>query len=166
MATITLQKNEIQTNGNLPAVGEQAIDFELAKTDLSNVKLSDFLGTRLILNIFPSVDTGVCAASVRVFNQKAADLSNTKVLCISKDLPFAQNRFCGAEGIDQVVNLSDFRDGSFGKNYGLEIKEGPMKGLHSRVVIIIDEEGKVIYTEQVQEITEEPDYDAALAVLS
>jgi len=119
----------------------------------------------LVLNIFPSIDTGTCAASVRKFNEKASALKNTKVLCISRDLPFAQKRFCGAEGLENVLNLSDFKSGSFGKNYGLEITEGPLSGLHSRVVIIIDETGTIVYTEQVAEIADEPNYDAALAVL-
>ena len=140
-------------------------NFELIKNDLSTTTLSDFLGSRLVLNIFPSVDTGTCAASVRKFNEKASGLLNTKVLCISRDLPFAQKRFCGAEGLENVINLSDFKSGSFGKDYGLEIAEGIFSGLHSRVVIVIDETGSVIYTEQVAEIADEPNYDAALAAL-
>jgi thiol peroxidase len=119
----------------------------------------------LVLNIFPSIDTGTCAASVRKFNEKASALNNTKVLCISRDLPFAQKRFCGAEGLENVINLSDFNSGSFGKNYGLEITDGPLAGLHSRVVIVVDENGSIIHTEQVAEIADEPNYDAALAVL-
>lgn len=165
MASITLGGNAIHTTGDLPKTGTKAIDFKLVKTDLSVVSLSDFAGSKLVLNIFPSVDTGTCAASVRKFNEKAAQLDNTKVLCISRDLPFAQKRFCGAEGLDNVINLSDFKDGSFGKAYGLEITDGPLAGLHSRVVVVIDENGNIIHTEQVAEIADEPNYEAALAVL-
>ena len=132
---------------------------------LSRVTLADFKGSKLVLNIFPSLDTGTCAASVRQFNKLASGLGGTKVLCISRDLPFAQSRFCGAEGIENVITLSDFVTGGFGKDYGLEITHGPLQGLHSRVVIILDEEGKVIYTQQVPEIADEPDYDEALAAL-
>ncbi len=165
MATITLGGNPINTSGELPNTGTKAHDFQLVKTDLSIASLADFAGNRLVLNIFPSIDTGTCAASVRKFNEKASALKNTKVLCISRDLPFAQKRFCGAEGLENVINLSDFKSGSFGKNYGLEITEGPLSGLHSRVVIVIDETGTIVYTEQVAEIADEPNYDAALAVL-
>ena len=165
MATITLGGNPIKTSGDLPKTKTKALNFELIKNDLSTTTLSDFLGSRLVLNIFPSVDTGTCAASVRKFNEKASGLLNTKVLCISRDLPFAQKRFCGAEGLENVINLSDFKSGSFGKDYGLEIAEGIFSGLHSRVVIVIDETGSVIYTEQVAEIADEPNYDAALAAL-
>jgi thiol peroxidase len=165
MASITLGGNPIHTNGSLPQVGSKAIDFQLVKNDLSEATLADFAGIKLVLNIFPSIDTGTCATSVRTFNAKASALENTKVLCISRDLPFAQKRFCGAEGLENVVNLSDFKEGSFGKNYGLEIVDGPLAGLHSRVVIIIDENGDVKYAEQVGEIADEPNYDAALAAL-
>jgi thiol peroxidase len=165
MASITLGGNPIHTNGSLPQVGSKAIDFQLVKNDLSEATLADFTGIKLVLNIFPSIDTGTCATSVRTFNAKASALENTKVLCISRDLPFAQKRFCGAEGLENVVNLSDFKEGSFGKNYGLEIVDGPLAGLHSRVVIIIDENGVVKYAEQVGEIADEPNYDAALAAL-
>jgi len=165
MANITLGGNLIHTSGDLPKTGTKAIDFSMIKNDLSTAKLSDFVGSRLVLNIFPSIDTGTCATSVRKFNEKASQLENTKVLCISRDLPFAQKRFCGAEGIENVINLSDFKDGSFGKNYGLEIIDGPLAGLHSRVVLILDENGTIIYTEQVSEIANEPDYEAALAIL-
>jgi thiol peroxidase len=165
MATITLGGNPIKTNGELPKLNSKSPNFELVKNDLSTTTLSDFVGSRLVLNIFPSVDTGTCATSVRKFNEKASSLLNTKVLCISRDLPFAQKRFCGAEGLENVINLSDFKAGSFGKDYGLEIAEGIFSGLHSRVVIVIDENGNVIYTEQVAEIADEPNYDAALAVL-
>lgn len=165
MAAITLGGNAINTIGNLPEVGVKAPEFELVKTDLSISKLSDYSGTKLVLNIFPSVDTGTCAASVRKFNEKASQLENTKVLCISRDLPFAQARFCGAEGLDNVVSLSDFKNGSFGKNYGLEIADSAFSGLHSRVVIVLDENGVIKYVEQVQEVANEPNYDAALASL-
>lgn len=165
MATITLGGNPIKTSGELPRVGIQAADFALVKNDLSTVTLADFSGSRLVLNIFPSIDTGTCAASVRKFNEKASGLSNTKVLCISRDLPFAQKRFCGAEGLDNVMSLSDFKTGSFGKDYGLEILDGIFSGLHSRVVIVIDEKGTVVYTEQVAEIADEPNYENALAAL-
>ncbi|HLA56310.1 MAG TPA: thiol peroxidase [Flavobacterium sp.] len=165
MADITLGGNPVHTNGELPKTGTKATDFHLVKTDLSDVSLKDFSGSRLVLNIFPSIDTGTCAASVRKFNEKASALENTKVLCISRDLPFAQKRFCGAEGLENVINLSDFRDGSFGKDYGLEMTDSKLKGLHSRVVIVIDENGIITYTEQVPEIANEPNYEAALAVL-
>ena len=165
MATITLGGNPIHTNGELPTVGSKAPDFQLVKTDLSVVSLSDFAGSKLVLNIFPSVDTGVCATSVRTFNQKASSLENTKVLCISRDLPFAQKRFCGAEGIENVENLSDFKEGDFGKNYGLTMTDGPLAGLHSRVVIVVDENGMVTHSQQVPEIADEPNYETALAAL-
>jgi thiol peroxidase len=165
MASITLGGNPIHTNGELPKVGSQAPDFQLVKTDLSLATLADFAGSRLVLNIFPSIDTGVCATSVRTFNQKASTLDNTKVLCISRDLPFAQKRFCGAEGIENVENLSDFKNGSFGENYGLTITDGPLAGLHSRVVIVLDENGVITHAEQVPEIAQEPNYEMALAVL-
>lgn len=165
MAKITLKGNPIQTVGELPQKGEKAKDFSLVKGDLSRVGLNDFKGSKIVLNIFPSLDTDTCAASVRYFNKAAANLDNTKVLCISRDLPFAQARFCGAEGIENVITLSDFATGDFGKNYGLEIADGPLAGLHSRVVIILDEEGKVIYTQQVPEIVDEPDYEDALKAL-
>ena len=165
MASITLGGNPIHTNGELPQIGSKAIDFNLVKTDLSTTTLSDFAGSRIILNIFPSIDTGTCATSVRKFNEKASSLNNTKVLCISRDLPFAQKRFCGAEGLEDVINLSDFKDGSFGKNYGLEITDGPLAGLHSRVIIVIDENGAILHTEQVSEIANEPNYESALTVL-
>ncbi|MBC7642620.1 MAG: thiol peroxidase [Flavobacterium sp.] len=165
MASITLGGNPINTTGELPKIGTKAKDFKLSKADLSIVSLADFEGNQLVLNIFPSVDTGTCAASVRRFNESASRLSNTKVLCISRDLPFAQARFCGAERLENVISLSDFNDGSFGKNYGLEIADSVFAGLHSRVVIIIDENGLIKYTEQVPEIANEPNYEAALAAL-
>jgi thiol peroxidase len=162
MALITLGGNAINTNGELPLLGTTAPNFKLVKNDLSVVSLSDFKGSKLVLNIFPSIDTGTCATSVRTFNAKASALENTKVLCISRDLPFAQKRFCGSEGLESVVNLSDFNTGSFGKDYGLEIVDGPLSGLHSRVVIVLDESGTVKYTEQISEIADEPNYEAAL----
>lgn len=165
MANITLGGNPVTTSGSLPQTGTKAPDFTLVKTDLSTVSLADFKGSRLVLNIFPSIDTGTCAASVRKFNEKAGNLDNTKVLCISRDLPFAQNRFCGAEGLTNVITLSDFRDGSFGESYGLTVTDGPLQGLHSRAVVVVDEEGNVIYTQQVAEIKDEPDYENALAAL-
>lgn len=165
MAAITLKGNTIHTSGNLPNIGSQVTDFKLVKNDLSESSLSDYKGSKVILNIFPSLDTGTCAASVRQFNKEAAELDNTKVLCISRDLPFAQARFCGAEGIENVITLSDFRTGNFGKDYGLQIVDGPLNGLLSRSVIVLDESGKVIYTEQVPEIVDEPNYKAALESL-
>ncbi|MBB5020722.1 thiol peroxidase [Desulfurispira natronophila] len=165
MAQITLKGNPITTVGDLPQVGSAASDFSLTKNDLSDVSLKDFSGKRLVLNIFPSVDTGVCAASVRRFNQEAAGLENTVVLCISRDLPFALARFCGAEGLENVITLSEMRKLEFGDDYKVRMSSGPLAGLLSRAVVIIDEQGKIIYTEQVPEITEEPDYSAALDAL-
>lgn len=165
MASITLGGNPIHTSGELPKIGTKLADFKLVKNDLSITSLADFAGSKLVLNIFPSIDTGTCATSVRKFNESASKLENTKVLCISRDLPFAQKRFCGAEGIENVINLSDFKDGSFGKTNGLEIADGVLAGLHSRSIIVLDENGTVVYTEQVSEIANEPNYEAALAVL-
>lgn len=165
MAKITLKGNEINTIGELPSVGSMAKDFKLVAVDLTTKTLEDFKGSKLILNIFPSIDTGVCAASVRNFNKLAASLDNTKVLCISRDLPFAQKRFCGAEGIENVIMLSDFKTGQFGKDYGLQILDGGLAGLNSRSIVIIDENGKITYTEQVAETTEEPNYEQALATI-
>ena len=165
MATINLGGNQIETIGKLPNVGETAPDFNLTTQDLGSKKLSDFKGSRVIMNIFPSIDTNVCATSVRKFNEKATSLANTKVLSISRDLPFAQKRFTDDESIENVTNLSDFRDGSFGKNYGVEMTSGPLSGLLSRAVLVLDENGKVIYNEQVPEIGQEPDYLSALKVL-
>lgn len=164
MATITLEGNPLQTIGELPAVGSSAPDFKLTKGDLSDVGIGDFSGIR-VLNIFPSIDTGVCAASVRKFNEEASGLGDVSVLCISADLPFALSRFCGAEGLDNVITLSTFRSPSFGKDYGVEITTGPLTGLMSRAVVIVDAAGNVVYTEQVPEIVQEPDYAAALSSL-
>lgn len=163
MASVTLGGNPIHTNGNLPAIGSKAIDFELTKADLGTARLSDFEGNRLILNIFPSIDTSTCATSVRQFNQLASGLENTKVLCISRDLPFAQKRFCGAEGLENVITLSDFGTGEFGKNYGLELTDGPLKHLHARAVVVLNEQHEVVYEELVSEVRNEPNYEAALA---
>ncbi|MEI7850578.1 MAG: thiol peroxidase [Kiritimatiellales bacterium] len=164
MAQITFKGTPIRTIGELPAKGSSATDFALVKQDLSETVLSDYKGKRLVLNIFPSIDTGVCATSVRKFNEKAAALKNTVILCVSMDLPFAQSRFCGAEGIKNVVTTSAFRS-AFGDHYGVTIAEGPLAGLLSRAIVVISENGKVLYTEQVPEIAQEPDYDAALAAL-
>lgn len=165
MATITLGGKPINTTGEMPTIGEKAPDFYLVKNDLSEARLNDYNGKKVIMNIFPSIDTGVCSASVRKFNELAAKLDNVKVLCISRDLPFAQKRFCGAEGIANVESLSDFRIGSFGMHYGVEIESGNFKSLHARAIVVLDEHGVVKYTELVPEIAQEPNYDAALAAL-
>lgn len=165
MATITLHGNTIHTLGSLPENGSDAKDFSLTKGDLSATSLSDYAGKKVVMNIFPSIDTGTCAQSVRQFNKDASGLDNTVVLCISKDLPFAQGRFCGAEGIENVEMLSDFRDGNFGKTYEVEFTDGPLQSLHSRAIVVLNENGKVIHTEQVPEIVDEPNYNAALEAL-
>jgi len=165
MATITLKGGPVQTSGSLPAVGSQAKDFCLTGADLADVSLANYAGKRVVLNIFPSVDTGTCAASVRQFNKVVGEMSNTVVLCISVDLPFALARFCGAEGLKNVVTLSELRARKFGEDYGLRIIDGPLAGLFSRCVVVLDEAGKVIYTEQVPEITQEPDYAPVVALL-
>lgn len=165
MANITLGGNPVETSGVLPAVGSQLNDFKLVATDLSTKTLEDFKGSKLVLNIFPSVNTGVCATSVRQFNTEASKLENTKVLCISRDLPFAQDQFCAAEGLNNVVMLSDFKSGAFGKSNGLIMVNGIFEGLLSRSIIVSDSSGKVIYTEQIPETGEEPNYKAALEVL-
>ncbi|MGJ8684792.1 MAG: thiol peroxidase [Nonlabens sp.] len=165
MATITIGGNEITTNGSLPEVGSQAPDFKLKKADLSEASLNDYKGKRVILNIFPSIDTDVCATSVKNFNKRATELNNTAVLCISRDTPFAQKRFVSDEGLDNVENLSDVIDGTFGNDYGLTMTSGPLAGFHSRAVVVLNEEGKVIYNEQVPEIAQEPNYLAALKTL-
>jgi thioredoxin-dependent peroxiredoxin len=162
MATITFKGSPVKTTGNLPTVGSQAPDFKLVKADLSEVSLQDFAGKKLVLNIFPSLDTSTCATSVRKFNAEASKLPNTVVLCISRDLPFAHTRFCSTEGLKDVVTLSEFRDDNFNKAYGLKIDDGPLAGLHSRAVVVVDEKGKVVYTEQVAEIADEPNYAAAI----
>ncbi len=165
MATITLGGNPVHTSGELPKVGSKLADFKLVQNDLSIADLSTFAGKKLVLNIFPSIDTGTCATSVRKFNESASNLANTAVLCISRDLPFAQKRFCGAEGLENVVNLSDFQEGNFGKTNGLNIIDGVLAGLHSRAIIVVDENGVIKHTEQVGEIANEPNYEAALAAL-
>lgn len=165
MNKVTLAGNPIEVDGVFPQKGEIISDFTLVNTELGNVLLSDFVGKRKILNIFPSIDTGVCATSVRVFNQKAANLDNTVVLCISADLPFAQARFCGAEGIENVKTLSSFRNHSVHKSLGVDITTGPLAGLTSRAVIVLDENNQVLHSELVSEIKQEPDYERALAVL-
>jgi thiol peroxidase len=165
MATIALEGNEIHTVGDLPATGADAPAFTLTNSELTDVSLADYSGKKIILNIFPSIDTGVCAKSTRRFNAVVNGLENTVALCISADLPFAASRFCGAESLNEVDTLSTFRNPAFGDDYGVRISDGPIAGLMSRAVVIIDESGKVSYTEQVPEITQEPDYDAALAAL-
>jgi thiol peroxidase len=162
MANITFKGNPVHTIGELPQLGSNAPDFRLVKSDLTEVSLTDFKGKYVVLNIFPSLDTGTCAASVRRFNKEAADMPNTVVLGISADLPFAAGRFCSAEGIENVITLSTFRDEAFGKDYGLLITDGPMKGLLARAVVVIDPEGKVRYKELVSEIAQEPDYHSAI----
>lgn len=166
MAQLTFKGNPVTTTGELPATGTQAPGFKLAGGDLSDVSLSDFAGKKIVLNIFPSIDTPVCAASVRRFNEAAGNMAGTKVLCISADLPFASGRFCAAEGLKNVVTLSTFRAPEFGKDYGVQIATGPLRALLSRAVVIIDGSGTVLYTEQVAEITEEPDYNTALRALT
>ena len=161
-----MQGNPLETSGELPAIGTKAPSFSLTKTDLTDCTLQDFNGKKIVLNIFPSIDTSVCAASVRRFNKEAGEAKNSVVLCISADLPFAHNRFCEAEGLKNVIPLSVFRSAGFGRDYGVIISTGPLKGLLSRAVIIIDKSGKVAYTEQVPEITQEPDYDQTLRVLA
>jgi thioredoxin-dependent peroxiredoxin len=165
MAQVTLQGNAFNTSGNLPSVGSIAPAFELVKNDLSSQVLSDLKGKKVVLNIFPSLDTAVCAASVRKFNVEAAKKDNTVVLGVSKDLPFASGRFCAAEGIENVTTVSAFRDAKFGADYGVQIVDGPLAGLFARSIVVIDENGKVIYNELVPETVNEPNYDAALAVL-
>lgn len=164
MASVTFQGNAVTTVGDLPEVGQQAPGFTLVKADLGEVTLEELSGKRVILNIFPSIDTGTCATSVRKFNEKASKLDNTQVICVSADLPFAAGRFCGAEGIENVITGSTFRS-SFGEDYGVTFSSAPLTGLLSRSVVVIDADGSVLYTEQVAETTEEPNYEAAIAVL-
>jgi thiol peroxidase len=162
MATITFKKNQVHTVGDLPEAGQQAPDFVLTKTDLTDLSLQDLAGKKVILNIFPSIDTMVCAESVRRFNEASHGLDNTAVLCISRDLPFAHQRFVSAEGLDAVISLSELRNLDFGDRYGVRIIDGPLAGLLSRAVVVIDEGGRVLYTQQVPEIGQEPDYGPAL----
>ena len=165
MATVTLGGNPINTSGNLPSVGDNAPGFELVNGKLDNVSLQDFANKRKVLSIVPSLDTPTCAVSTRIFNEKAASLDNTVVLVISADLPFAQARFCEAEGLENVVPLSSFRS-NFAIDYGISIIDGVLKGLTTRAIVILDQQNKVVYTQLVGEIADEPDYDSALAVLS
>jgi thiol peroxidase len=165
MAQITLKGNPIHTSGDLPKIGSAAPAYTLVRTDLSEVTPKELAGQRVVLNIFPSLDTPTCAASVRKFNARANEKPNTTVLCVSADLPFAQKRFCGAEGLDHVVPASTFRAAEFGQAYGVALTDGPLKGLLARAVVVVDETGKVVHTELVPEIAQEPDYNAALAVL-
>ncbi len=165
MAQITFKGNPVHTSGDLPVKGSQAPEFSLVKSDLSSLSLSELKGKKVVLNIFPSLDTSVCANSVRAFNKRAAGLNNVVVLGISKDLPFAHGRFCSTEGITNVITLSGFRDSEFGKLYGVDYVDGPVVGLYARAVVIVDEKGTVIYTELVPEHIHEPDYDAAIAAL-
>ena len=166
MATITLKGNPFNTLGSLPANNTPAPNFELVKNDLTTATLSDYKGKKVVLNIFPSVDTGTCAASSRKFNEEAANLDNTTILCISKDLPFAQARFCGAEGIDKIEMLSDFKNGNFGKDYQVAFTNGPLEALLSRSIVVIDTNGTIVYQEQVPETVDEPNYKAALEALN
>lgn len=165
MAKTAFQGSPVSTIGNLPAVGSKAPDFRLVKSDLSEITLSSLRGKKVILNIFPSIDTGVCAASVRRFNQEAASRKDATVVCISRDLPFAAARFCGAEGISNVVTASEYRDQDFSKAYGVLITDSALLGLHARSVVVVDADGVVKHTELVPEITQEPNYAAALSAL-
>lgn len=162
MALTKLGPNDANTVGELPAIGSSAADFILTGTNMKDVSFKDFAGKNVVLNIFPSVDTSTCSSSVREFNKRVASVDNTVVLCISKDLPFAQKRFCGAEGIDRAITLSDFRGRGFGKTYGVELMDGAFAGLFARAVVVIDATGKVKYTELVPQIGQEPNYEAAL----
>lgn len=166
MAQVTLKGNPVHTSGELPRVGAAAPAFTLTRKDLSETTLADHKGKRVVLNIFPSIDTPTCATSVRTFNAKASGLANTVVLCISQDLPFAAGRFCAAEGLENVVPASAFRSPEFGQAYGVTVVDGPLRGLLARSVVVLDETGKVTHAQLVPEITVEPDYAAALAVLA
>jgi thiol peroxidase len=165
MAQVTLRGNPVQVEGTLPETGSAAPAFSLTAVDMSQATLETFAGKRKVLNIFPSVDTPTCATSVRKFNAEANTLNNTVVLCISSDLPFAQKRFCGTEGLDNVLSLSDFRDAHFAVDYGVSLTDGPLQGLTARAVVVLDENNNVLHSELVSEIGEEPNYEAALAVL-
>lgn len=165
MAQINFKGNPINTEGQLPSVGGPAPSFKLVNTELKEIHLSDFKGKRVVLNIFPSIDTGICAASARKFNELASAMENTVILNVSKDLPFAHTRFCAAEGLKNVHGASEFKDHEFSKAYGVDMIDGPLAGLMSRAVVIIDETGNVKYTEQVPEIAQEPNYDAAMQAL-
>jgi thiol peroxidase len=165
MALTKLGPQDANTIGNLPAVGSSAPDFTLTSNDMKDVSYREFAGKNIVLNIFPSVDTGICSASVREFNKRVASMENTVVLCISKDLPFAQKRFCGAEGIDKALTLSDYRNRGFGKSYGVELIDSGFVDLFARAVVVIDPAGKVKYTELVPQIGQEPNYDAAVKAI-
>lgn len=162
MSTVKFKGTDVHTNGELPKVGSIAPDFTLINSGLQEIHLSDYKGKRVLLNIFPSLDTGTCAASVRRFNKWVSEKENVVVICVSKDLPFAQNRFCGAEGLENVITASDFRYNSFATDYGVLLTDGPLKGLMSRSVVAIDEAGKVLYTELVAEIVNEPNYEISV----
>ncbi len=165
MSQITFKGNPVQTEGTLPSVGSNAPAFKLVNTELKEITLNDFKGKRVVLNIFPSIDTGICAASARKFNELASSMENTVILNVSKDLPFAHNRFCAAEGLKNVHGASEFKDHEFSKSYGVDMIDGPLSGLMSRAVVIIDESGVVKYTEQVPEIAQEPNYESAMKAL-
>lgn len=165
MAQVTFHEKPVHTTGNLPAVGSKIPDFRLTKQDLSDLKAADLSGKKVVFNIFPSIDTPTCATSVRKFNAQAASLPNTVVVCVSSDLPFAHKRFCGAEGLTNVVTASDFKDKKFGADWGVYFTDGPLQGLMSRAVVVADASGKVLYTEQVPEVVNEPNYDKALAAV-
>ncbi len=165
MAQTALGGNPVQTSGDLPAVGATAPEFALTGSDLAPVSSADFAGQRVVLNIFPSIDTATCATSVRTFNERASSLENTSVLCVSADLPFAHKRFCGDEGLENVHTLSTFNHPEFGRDYGVEIAGGPFAGLTARAVLVLDGDNRVVHAQMVPEIAEEPDYEAALAAL-
>ena len=165
MTTLTFKGTPIQTNAQLPEVGSRAIDFQLIATDLSTKTLADFKGDKCILSVFPSLDTQTCANSVEEFSKRIAQDTHTRLLCVSRDLPFAQSRFAEAKNIENICFLSDFKSGQFGKDYGLEIADGPLAGLHSRCIFVIDTNGTLTYTQHVEEVSEEPNYDAVFASL-
>lgn len=165
MATITFKGNETKTSGTLPEIGNQCPKISLTKTDLSQTDLSEYKGKNVVLNIFPSIDTGICALSAKAFNKHASEVENTVVICVSKDLPFAHNRFCEAEGLKNVVCASSYKDDSFEEGFNVLMTDGPLAGLFSRAVVILNEEGQITYSEQVPEIVQEPNYEAALAAL-
>lgn len=165
MAQITFKGDTVNTTGELPAIGSTAPDFSLVNTDLSTVTLADFAGKKVVINIFPSVDTGVCALQLKTFSKLAADKDGVALLFVSLDLPFAYGRFCGAEGIENAVTASDFRSLSFAKDYGIKMTDGPLAGLYARATLVLDTDHKIVYSELVPEITQEPDYDAAIAAL-
>jgi thiol peroxidase len=165
MSTVLFGETEAHTSGSLPEVGSKAPEFTLTDTELSDITLSSLRGKRVVLNIFPSINTGVCQSSVREFNKRASELDNTVVVCVSKDLPFAHKAFCGAEGIENVISASQYKNTSFNEGYQVELVDSPFEGLFSRAVVVVDENGTVIYTEQVPAIGQEPDYEAAIASL-